>query len=138
MDFRPTYGRWVIIRPTDVRCNLDFSGAGRFGGRRRIDALVESRGPEVYAAQEARARGLLEQAERQEDAAALARLLAEYPNAAVVPQALLELGRRRLAEGRPQGASDAVFRLLFVGLAASAVLAGLVSVRLPGMPANDA
>ena len=33
---------------------------------------------------------------------------------------------------------DAVFRILFAGLAFSAVLAGIVSARLPGMPASDA
>lgn len=72
--------------------------------RRRIDALVERFGPSAYEAEEARARAALEAARAAGDAARLARVLATWPNAAVVPEARLALGRALLEAGEPQRA----------------------------------
>lgn len=71
---------------------------------RRIAALVERSGPTAYAAQEASAREALAAARAAGDAARLARVLATWPNAAVVPEARLALGRALLEAGEPRRA----------------------------------
>ncbi|MFM8980007.1 MAG: PQQ-binding-like beta-propeller repeat protein [Planctomycetia bacterium] len=71
---------------------------------RRIAALVERFGPAAYAAQEASAREALAAARASGDATRLSRVLATWPNAAVVPEARLALGRALLEAGEPQRA----------------------------------
>lgn len=72
--------------------------------RRRIAALLERFGPGAYAEQEALARTELDAARSAGDVARLERVLLAWPNAAVVPEARLALGRARLEAGEAQGA----------------------------------
>jgi outer membrane protein assembly factor BamB len=77
--------------------------------RRGVAALIQRFGPEAYAEEEARARALMARADpslANPDAAALERVLREYPNASVVPAALLGLGQKRLTDGWPAEAAE--------------------------------
>jgi outer membrane protein assembly factor BamB/tetratricopeptide (TPR) repeat protein len=79
-------------------------GPARRRARAGIDEVLARSGRTPYARHEAAARELLARASAGEEAALLERILEEYPNAEVVPQALLDLGARRL-ERDPRGAA---------------------------------
>ncbi len=66
---------------------------------REIVAIVRETGPDAYAKHEREARRRLEVALAGTDTAPLERILAEYPNASVVPGALLGLADRLEAAG---------------------------------------
>lgn len=80
--------------------------------RRSIAALIQRFGAQAYAEEEARARALMERGDP--GGAALEQVLREYPNAAVVPEALQRLGQRQLAEGRAEAAAER-FRQVLAG-----------------------
>jgi outer membrane protein assembly factor BamB/tetratricopeptide (TPR) repeat protein len=86
-------------------------GPARQRARTALDAVIAAFGPEAYARHEAKARELLAAAERSGDRELLDRILQEYPNAAVVPDALLTLGER-LATSAPEEGIPALVRFL--------------------------
>lgn len=88
------------------------SVSARDHARRRIDAIVRVWGRSVYRPFEEEARRLLTLAVETGDDQALDRILGEFPNATVIPEALLRLGRRRAAGGDAAAAADALSRLL--------------------------
>jgi outer membrane protein assembly factor BamB/tetratricopeptide (TPR) repeat protein len=126
-------------RPTEainaLQCVLreerdaEFSeGTGHERASRGIAAILEKEGRLPYRRHERKARDLLARATKEDDPALLDRLLDEYPNAAVVPEALLERGRALLAEGRAMDAARYLRRMLAEApghVLAPAALAGL-------------
>ena len=77
-----------------------------------IGMILQQAGEAAYRRHERRARDLLARARSSNDEALLDQLLSEYPNAAVVTDALLELGRRKLEGGAPKEAAGFLRRLL--------------------------
>jgi outer membrane protein assembly factor BamB len=77
----------------------------------RIDVLIRKHGPEIYQAVEEQAQALL--AAGRKNAAVLAQLGRDYPNAAVTRPALLELGQQEEQAGRLGAAAQAYRQVLF-------------------------
>ncbi len=80
--------------------------------QRRIAELLARWGPPVYARHEEAARALLAAARQGGDGEALDRLLARYPNAEVVGDALLLRARQLREQGRAEAAAGRLRRLL--------------------------
>ncbi len=80
--------------------------------REYIDEITRVWGREAYRRHEDEAQRLLEKAKAENGADLLDRILREYPNATVVPAALLGLGGRYLSEGLPARAAGVLRRLL--------------------------
>lgn len=78
----------------------------------RIAVLIRRHGAAVYAAQEAEARERLAAARARGGAAALLEVLERYPNASVVPEALLALGEAEAGALRHEQAAEVLRRLL--------------------------
>ncbi len=88
------------------------STPAREHARSRIDAILRVWGQAVYRPFEEEARRLLERAAGTNDGDLLDRILDEYPNATVIPETLLRLGRNRAERGDPAAAADVLGRLL--------------------------
>ncbi len=78
----------------------------------RISALLARHGREPYANHERRAVKLLAAARRERDEAAFDELIANYPNASIVPEALFERSQLRLQAGDPSNAIDGLRQIL--------------------------
>ena len=88
------------------------SGPARDVAREQIATILERTGPLPYRRHEARAKSLLAKARESGDGLLIERLLREYPNAAVVSDALLERARGLLAGEKPMEAARYLQRLL--------------------------
>ena len=105
--------------------------------RTMIGEILERAGPLPYRRHEARAKALLAEARQTGAGETIERLLREYPNAAVVTDALLERARGLLAEERPLEAAPYLQRLLRAApadhpLTATALAALARAYRLAG------
>ncbi|MHC5011543.1 MAG: outer membrane protein assembly factor BamB family protein [Planctomycetota bacterium] len=87
--------------------------------RRMVDEILQIHGGAPYAQHEAEAERLLAAFRASEDLALLERILREYPNATVVPEALFRRGARLLADRDPGAAAETLLRLLRDGAEAS-------------------
>lgn len=77
--------------------------------RDQIAEVIQVHGRAAYAAYERKAREAVEQARGRSDGAqALAAIIRRYPNAEIIPQALMALAERRLSDGRPEAAIAAL------------------------------
>ncbi len=94
-------------------------GDERFGeetararAKREVDRVLAEEGRGAYRRHEEAAQALLADAVKRHDAALFRRLLDEYPNAAVVPEAIVGLADRRIEEGSPVEAAATLRSLL--------------------------
>lgn len=87
-------------------------GTARDLARELIGEILDRAGPLAYRRHEARATALLARARESGDGALIEQLLRDYPNAAVVTNALLERARGLLGEERPLDAARYLQRLL--------------------------
>jgi outer membrane protein assembly factor BamB/tetratricopeptide (TPR) repeat protein len=78
----------------------------------RLEAIVRRHGRETYAAFDRQAADLLARGRRERDPHLVAEVCRDFPVAAVVPEALLELGRLNESDGRLAEAAHAYKRLL--------------------------
>ncbi|MCC7139648.1 MAG: PQQ-binding-like beta-propeller repeat protein [Planctomycetes bacterium] len=80
--------------------------------KRRIDTIVAEAGPSAYARHEADAARRLAEAAAGTDPAPFQRILAEFPNARAVPDALLGLAERQAGAGDDAAAAATLKRFL--------------------------
>ncbi len=98
-----------------LREERDAPMPGGLAGERaqiRIAEILAQSGALPYRRHEAKAKALLKRAVAENDPKLLDRILHEYPNAAVVSDALLERARRHLSSERPLSAAAYLRRLL--------------------------
>jgi len=107
-----------VLRDRSLR-ELSFANdteASQTGGavvQRRIAALLERRGKEIYEPYEAEARGLLDTGRAAKDERLIERVAEVFPNSDAASAALLELGELYLAKGEPETAAATFTRAYY-------------------------